>query len=350
MMIPSVASRLACGVIAPVFAMLVAMVGLGFYQHDFSLQIVLQMLVPAAILGAPLSVPVAFFLAPRNIWASLPLIAIAAGIGIQLQFRISGMLEDANADSIWQFISSVVYVVPALLGAATSLVLRWKNRIAIAAIPIAAIASAGLWIAGNGDATVLAPANDAAKEWSVLKVGMLVYTGSTNGAQAVCPTLASYFDSQRYDRPCAKITNGTPVVVEKIVPCKNTDPQWGWESPAVEIRARDGSWRGFTDSDELQPNIPIGTLLYLQRDWGAPLSITDDRDVTTNIGAAALVRLLRYDPKRDASLYVEILKGEHEGMRGWTGIQLVSTGGLPLGEYSMQYPNDGCERPGTSLF
>ena len=141
---------------------------------------------------------------------------------------------------------------------------------------------------------------------------------------------------------CPMFRRAIPVIVDEIIPCKRSDPGWGWESAHVRLHARDGSWYGFTDAGSLQPNVPVGTLLDLEGDWGAPLAIDDDSGKQTVIGGSALARLLRYDPRRDASLYVEILDGAHRGQRGWMGIENAQTGGMALGEYDMEYPYKEC--------
>lgn len=92
----------------------------------------------------------------------------------------------------------------------------------------------------------------------------------------------------------------------------------------------------------MQPDVPGGTLLDMQRDWGAPLVIENDRGAQTAIGGSALARLLFYDPRRDASLYVQIVNGRYRGLRGWTYIQDVDTGGIALGEYDLQFPYAKC--------
>lgn len=115
---------------------------------------------------------------------------------------------------------------------------------------------------------------------------MPVYTANYDSGQSVCSTLSAYFDSQKTNRPCREVAKATPAIVEEIVPCKASDPDFGWESPAVRIRARDGSWDGFTDS--------------------------------------------------------EVLDGEHRGLRGWMSIYAVSIGEAAPGQYLLVFPNEAC--------
>lgn len=217
---------------------------------------------------------------------------------------------------------------------------RWR------AIPYAIIAVLALialtlivhYKSGGGSQTGLS----VAPSWSVLHVGMSVFTGGADG-QTVCPTMASLFDfGQARPTPCVTVRRGTPATVDAIVPCKKTDPAWGYESPHVLIRSRDGAWRGFTDADLLQPVVPTGTVLDLERDWGAPLSIETDHGARTVPGGSALVRVVRYDPARDASLYVEVLHGSFRGQRGWAFIQNANIPGVALGEYDIEYSYKAC--------
>jgi hypothetical protein len=82
----------------------------------------------------------------------------------------------------------------------------------------------------------------------------------------------------------------------------------------------------------------------MQRDWGAPLMLFDDHGDRTVIGDSALARLLQYNPKRDASLYVEILDGLYRGRKGWTDIQSVETGGVAMGDYGIDDPDEACRK------
>ncbi len=330
-MLKSIVNRIAAGVVTPILSMLFYMAGWALYQHDPPWPR-LSMLFVAAVFGAPLSVPVALLIPLRNVWRCLPLIALAAAIGYELQ-----------SWSITVPWSITVLVIPALFGAMVALLLRWRERLSIAAVPLGAVLVAALWFAGNGNAQAVAPAHAEARAWSVLHVGMLAYTGGYEKGQTICPSLSAYLDFERDPlRLCRSVANATPVIVDAIIPCKRSDPDWGWESPHVQVHARNGSWSGFTEASELQPDVQPGTLLDMERDWGAPLDIVNDRGTSTVIGGSARARLVRYDPKRNYSLYVEIIDGDHRGLRGWMPIQAVDTGDIALGQYSLQYPYQSC--------
>jgi hypothetical protein len=86
----------------------------------------------------------------------------------------------------------------------------------------------------------------------------------------------------------------------------------------------------------------VGTLLTMRRDWSAPLVLFEGQGTPTAIGDSALVRLLRYDPRRDASLYVEVLDGIYRHHKGRMNIQNAETGGVALGEYGIEYPYQAC--------
>jgi len=318
-------------------------VGRATYSHDsllLSLQSSWTIAVVAAFFGAPFAVPISMLVRLRSVWLCLPLIAIAAAIGLEIQFEITRSLDDSSGANGF---FSMVYVIPAAFGAAAALLLRWYERLAIVALPLAIVLLVALFIAGDHDLRAVQPARSAAHRWSVLRAGMTAYTGEYDRGQTVCSSFSAYLDFER-QRPhgCRIVANATPVVIDAIIPCKQDDPDHGWGAPHVRLHARDGSWHGFTGASDLQPDVPVGTLLDFERDWGAPLDIVDDRGAQKVIGGSAYARLLRYDPKRDYSLYVEIVQGEHRGMRGWMAIQVVETGGVALGQYSLEYPYEGC--------
>lgn len=159
----------------------------------------------------------------------------------------------------------------------------------------------------------------------------------------ICPTLAILY--KRGERSCRTVTSATPVIIDAIIPCKRTDPDWGYESPHARLHAADGSWSGFTDVGNLQPTVPVGTLLAMQGDtlWRDPLVLENDSGKRIAIGYSAMAKLLRYDPKRAASLYVRILSGPYRDRIGWMFIQSADTGGVALGEYDLQYPYKTCQ-------
>lgn len=221
--------------------------------------------------------------------------------------------------------------------------LKWRPNLSYAAIPISAAIVLILTVQCASTAKETYPALVAARSWSVLRVGMSVFTGGRSGGQTICPSMAALFALERgQPARCINVPRGVPAIVDSIVQCKRTDPAWGYESSHVRIHSVSGGWQGFTDAGSLQPDVPTGTLLDLERDWGAPLTIDNDSGSQTVIGGSALVRLLRYDPNRDASLYVEVLNGPYRGRRGWTFIQDANTRGVALGQYDMQYAYAAC--------
>jgi len=227
-----------------------------------------------------------------------------------------------------------------MLGA---LLLKWRQKISYAAAPLAIGAALTSIAQSAGVPSAVAPVVVAAPSWSVLHVGMRVFTGGITG-QTVCPTIAAlfHFEKEGQSTRCMTIPRGVPAVIDMIIWCKRSDPAWGYESPHVRIHSRDGSWRGFADAASLQPVVPTGALLDMERDWGAPLVIESDNGSHTVIGGSALVRLLRYNPSREASLYVEVLKGAYRNRRGWMFLQDAYTGGDALGQYGLEYPYKAC--------
>lgn len=325
--------------------MVIYMVGEAIYQGDplaaapTSFPEYLYPALGATAFGAPFSFPVALTVRLDNTWRAVPFIAVVAAFGIELQIRLGRIYEESYVSLALM----LVWIIPAIFGTVAALLLKWRER--TTSFSITAVATATLIvfvIEGAARARELAPAYLAAETWSRLHVGMNVFTGDEGNAsgQTVCPTLAASLDEQNIGL-CRHVAPATAAVVDAIIPCKKTDPDWGYESPRVRIHAADGSWAGFTDAGMLQPKIPVGTLIEMARDWDSPVVMNDDRGRQTIIGDEAMVKVLRYDPKRNVSLYVSILDGAHRGETGWMYIQGVDTGGVALGEYSLEYQDCG---------
>jgi hypothetical protein len=145
----SVVNRVAVGLAAPILAILFYLVGASAYQHAWLDVWWPGNMVAAALLGAPLAVPVALLLPLRKVWSCLPLIAIAAAIGIEAQSRVTCLVGNANAGSNVEFLLMTVYVIPATFGIATVLLLKRWSRLALGAAPLAIFLVAGLWMAGG---------------------------------------------------------------------------------------------------------------------------------------------------------------------------------------------------------
>jgi hypothetical protein len=338
-------STILAGIVTPALAMLFDEFGTTLYQADvraltYSLFWDFTLLT-AVILGAPFAIPVALAVRLRNAWGAVPFIAIVAAFGIEVQIVASRFFADLDTISV---LLMLVWIVPAILGTLTAILLKWRPL--TTSLAIAAIAMSMLIYLTIGYAKLSierAPAYAAAKTWSTLRVGMKTFAGGQDAYSGltVCPTLATLLAGQLSDQ-CQTISFGAPAIVDAIIPCKRTDPTWGYESPHVRLHATDGSWAGFTRAANLQPDIPVGTLIELARLGDAPLTMDGDHGTHTAIGDRAMVKLLRYDPRKEESLYVEILNGEHRGQRGWMWSGEADTGGTILGEYPLQYPNGDC--------
>lgn len=117
---PSISARIAAGLAAPVAGSFV-----------WSLFSNLAMGMPiidaggigfALICGAPLSVPVSLALAPQRLWLALPAISLAAAVGIALQMPL--LFSEQSLSNVLMF----VWIIPAMLGAGTALLLRYYDR------------------------------------------------------------------------------------------------------------------------------------------------------------------------------------------------------------------------------
>jgi hypothetical protein len=342
-------STVLASVVTPALAMLFDLVGSALQQGNLSSLTlspdmpspILTLMLPAIIFGAPFAIPIALAVRLRRTWMAVPFIALAAAFGIELQIQVGRHFEESSTVSE---ILMLVWIIPAIVGTVAALLLKWREQ--ASSYSIAAIAATALIvfaIAGAERARELAPAYMAAETWSQLRVGVNVFTGDErNGSgQTVCPTLAMIISYQSPNQ-CRHIAVGTLAIVDAIIPCKRSDPSWGYESPHVRLHAADDSWGGFADAAMLQPDIPVGTPIEIARDWDAPIAINNDHGGQTILGDTALVKLLRYDPRREASLYVKVLDGPHRDKTGWTWVQSADTGGVALGEYSLQYPYRDC--------
>lgn len=336
------------GIVTPSLAMVLDMLGTALYRGDVtaaeppSFPTYLLCGVVAAVFGGPLSVPVALAVRLDNSWRAVPYIAVLAAFGVELQMQLGRAYEE---NYLVSFVLMLVWVFPAIIGTLAALLLKWQERAASVSIAVITTAAFIVFaIHGSARARELAPAYSAAEVWSQIRVGMNVFTGDEGSApgQTVRPTLAMILDDQTPGR-CRHVSPGTAAIIDAIFPCKKTDSDWGYESPHVRIHAVDGSWAGFADAAMLQPDIPAGTLIEMTGDWQDPLVMNSDRVGQTVINDEALVQVLRYDPKRDMSLYVRILDGADSGQTGWMYIQSAETGGVALGEYSLQYQD--CANP-----
>lgn len=288
----------------------------------------------AGVLGAPLAVPISLAVRLRNTWIALPLIAVAAAIGIEVQEQIGTLLQE-SASSFSQMLD-IVWIVPAVFGTAAAFLVKWRQRSCYAAILIIAVLAPLLAVAGSKHTALLNVAYAAAESWSTLRAGMGVYTGGYADGQRVCPTLKVLLANSNSLR-CKSIARGAAATVEQIFPCKRSDPGGEWPSTDVRIRAHDGTWQGYTDYESLQPEIPAGTILSMSGDWSTPLSLGDSAGNLTNIGSSAIVKLLRYEPRKDRSLYVRVLSGWFRGRMGWMAIEEVDTGRVASGTCEPSY-------------
>jgi hypothetical protein len=333
-------STLLAGIVTPALAMVFYLIGSSFYEGDLLyltfFSIWTTMLSAAIIFGAPFAIPVFLTVRLRNAWGALPFIAIAAGSGIELQFALSRLI---GSDAV-SVILMLIWIIPAIFGTVAAMALKWRQR--TSSFTIASLAMAALTVfifVGANRARELGHAYLGAATWSQLRVGIIVFTGGadTVSGQTVCPSLADIYVEPRADQ-CRVIAPGTPAIVDAIIPCSETNLGSADASARVRLHAADGSWSGFADAELLQPSIPVGTVIELDRDWAAPLGMDDDSGAQTTIGDEALVKVLRYDPRRDASLYVKIIDGTHRGQTGWTSLGFADPGSVAFGDYGLVYP------------
>lgn len=147
----------------------------------------------------------------------------------------------------------------------------------------------------------------AAAAWSVLHVGMRVYTADDGGDSDwndVCP-------APQATTGCKRVPFGTPAVVTAIA------------LPHIRLRAADGSWSGWATPDWLQPDVPAGTIATIEKRSNTTLTLAAeaaaDSVAGVDVGARVTVKVLRYDHRAYGirALYVQVLDGRYAGRRGY---------------------------------
>ena len=332
------------GVVTPALAALFYSVGTSLCEGDVSFLTFMQMsacmMVLAVILGAPFAIPAVFAIRLGSTWSAVPFVAVAAAFGIEVQLELIQLYNPSNPFEPVSLVLMLIWIIPAIFGTVAVLLLKrrpWTTSLTIASIAMASLIV--FVVVGVNKARVLGHPYMAAATWSQLRVGAHVFAGDDDSTYSlrVCPSLATILADQP-SKECRHIPFGTPAIVDAIIPCGKTNSSWNVGSPHVRFHAPDGSWAGFTDAGMLQPNIPVGTVLELHRDLLGPLEMSNDRGEKTIIGDEALIKVLRYDPRKDASLYVKILEGPHRDQIGWASLIFANAGASLFGDHSLVYP------------
>ena len=164
----------------------------------------------------------------------------------------------------------------------------------------------------------------ASTAWRYLHVGETVYMGGNqwdSSTQMVCSSIRGLIDSSSHARStgCIAAPHGTPAVVEAIIPNERRGARP--VDAYVKIRAVNGKWAGVTNLAYLQPTIPSGTILLMDRDWATAMTLGSGGQ---DLGSQVAVEVVRFDPKRTGrQLYVRILDGPYKNSEGWMGIAQV---------------------------
>jgi len=189
------------------------------------------------------------------------------------------------------------------------------------------VASLGLCEVAASQAAQPDKVSTSTRAWSVLHVGMLLYTGDDGGGAttlSVCATLESYFKVVEGTVPasCKHVARGQAAYVTRIISSSSDDPDSGTKAPHILLRAASDAWSGYTSIVGEQPAVPIGTVLLIEggSDSDSRLSPTQGSDI--NVGDVleknTRVRVLRHDPATgDRSLKVLVISGKDVGHEGW---------------------------------
>lgn len=189
---------------------------------------------------------------------------------------------------------------------------------------------AGFIIIGLRLLTACGDTENRKRSWSHVHVGSKVYVAGDPTWGQVCPSLDAYYEAWHSHTlgQCYPLRPGTPGIVEAIYPSKPSDPDPGMTH--VKLRAVNGTWRGFTIVQNLQPDILVGSVLVMGRDWTGPLTL--GRSVNgpgPDIGPRATVKVLRYVPTHPhRSVFVRVLDGDFKGREGWMFMGNSETDGI----------------------
>ncbi len=155
---------------------------------------------------------------------------------------------------------------------------------------------------------------------------MPLYTGDDGGDSTdltLCPTFRAFLATfgGRPAGDCKHVARGLPARVEEIrtVPKALTAQTNG--SAAVKLRL-DSGFAGYALVGDLQPAVPVGTILVLTPYDTAPLRLAprqgSDSDTGLSLGKSARAKLLRVQPATSGrSLFVTIVAGKYAGKTGW---------------------------------
>ena len=164
------------------------------------------------------------------------------------------------------------------------------------------------------------------------RVGIVAYIGhdntdATDRRQSVCPSVDAVVEwwEQSGSKQCFTANHGTPVKIEAIIPARSgTDRQLG---PFAKVRAINVGWTGYVAACLLQPSIPVGTVIPMERDWSDGLTLAPRQGAAKAIDLPTdvKVKVLGYYPQfRGRTLFVKVLDGAYRNRRGWMVIEDVA--------------------------
>jgi len=171
--------------------------------------------------------------------------------------------------------------------------------------------------------------------WRHFRVGTVAYIGRDNfpamdRRQSVCPSVDAVVEwwEQNGSKQCFTAAHGTPVKIEAMAPARTGRNSQGdplsWLGPFAKVRAINVGWRGFVAACLLQPNIPVGTVIPMVRDWSDGLTLAPHQDGTKviDLPTDVNVKVLGYYPQfLGRTLFVKVLEGAYRNRRGWMGIE-----------------------------
>ena len=129
-MVRSIASRVAAGVVTPALASALWVVAWSGYHNEAlpSAHDIGKILLFAALWGGPFGIVAMLAIRLRRMWLSIPILACAAAVGIEVQLILIAWLSDrCNECAAWNL---EIWSVPALFATITALLLKrhWAFR------------------------------------------------------------------------------------------------------------------------------------------------------------------------------------------------------------------------------
>ena len=155
--------------------------------------------------------------------------------------------------------------------------------------------------------------------------GFLGLFGDGLGRVPVCDTVGEW---EMYDTDVANSTGchllplGQQVILGKMTPVPPSPKYSAGRWPLMEVTVGATRYNGYVSMEDIHPEIPAGTMVYLSASNSSPRDLSEQRDSPPDKGLhlvqAATAIVLRHLPGgRDQNLLVEVKDGAFAGRKAW---------------------------------